>query len=81
MSAKYFCDKCGTEVQEHEHYSISFKNGANWEEGMRHYINRDIYLCEEHREAVITLIVAFLEQVLRYEAVVVFTREVKMEGK
>lgn len=81
MSAKYFCDKCGREVQGHEHYAISFKNDANWEQDMRHYISEDIYLCEEHREAVITLITAFLEEVLKQEAFVIFTREVKIEGK
>lgn len=81
MSAKYFCDKCGIEVEEHEHYAVSFKNDANWEQQMKYYISENIYLCEEHREAVIVLIKAFLEQVLRQEAFVMFRKEVKFEGE
>jgi hypothetical protein len=80
MSAKYFCDKCGVEVEAHQHYVIFFKNDANWEIDMKNYINEDIYLCEEDREAVIVLIKAFLEEVLRQEAVVIFTKEVKIIG-
>ena len=80
MSAKYFCDKCGREVQENEHYAVSFKNDGNWEQEMKHYISEDIYLCEEHREAIIILIKAFLEEILRQESIVIFTREVKIIG-
>jgi hypothetical protein len=79
MSAKYFCDKCGVEVEGHERYAVSFKNDANWEIDMRHYISEDIYLCEEHREAVIVLIKAFLEEILRQEVTVIFTRQVIKE--
>jgi hypothetical protein len=81
MSAKYFCDKCGAEVEEHQHYFVSFKNDANWEHCMKYYISEDIYLCEEHREAVIVLIKAFLEDVIRQEAFVTFTKEVKIIGE
>jgi hypothetical protein len=81
MSAKYFCDKCGKEVQGNEHYAVSFTNGGNWEQEMKHYVSEDIYLCEEHREAIVILIKAFLEEILRQEAVVIFTREVKIIGE
>jgi len=79
MSARYFCDKCGVEIESHQHYLVSFKNDANWEIDMRNYVNEDIYLCEEHREAVIVLIKAFLEEVLRQEAFVTFTRKVEIK--
>lgn len=82
MSAKYFCDKCGKEVEEHEHYHLFFKNESNWNEDLKNYVNEDIYLCEEHREAIIVLMKAFLEQLLKPDVNVVFTRSVvKIERK